>query len=90
MVVVVVVTRQCRDCDLNPRPSAPESSMLTIQLTSHPRLVPTANVQAFTISITVEHKGQNLRWLSALSMNITSPLSMGITHVSLFEQCSLA
>ena len=24
------VTRQCRDCDLNPRPSAPESSMLTV------------------------------------------------------------
>ena len=24
------VTRQCRDCDLNPGPSAPESSMLTV------------------------------------------------------------
>jgi len=26
------VTRQRRDCDLNPGPSAPESSMLTTQL----------------------------------------------------------
>ena len=26
------VTRQCRDCDLNPGPSAPESSTLTTRL----------------------------------------------------------
>jgi len=32
------VIRQCRDCDLNPGPSVPESSMLTIQLPSHPIL----------------------------------------------------
>ena len=30
------VTRQRRDCDLNPGPSAPESSTLTTQLPSHP------------------------------------------------------
>ena len=30
------VTRQRRDCDLNPGPSAPESSTLTTQLLSHP------------------------------------------------------
>jgi len=30
------VTRQRRDCDLNPGPSAPESSMLTTRLPSHP------------------------------------------------------
>jgi len=30
------VTRQRRDCDLNPGPSVPESSMLTTQLPSHP------------------------------------------------------
>jgi len=30
------VTRQRRDCDLNPGPSAPESSMLTTRLLSHP------------------------------------------------------
>ena len=30
-------TRQRRDCDLNPGPSAPESSTLTTRLPSHPR-----------------------------------------------------
>ena len=30
------VTRQRRDCDLNPGPTAPESSMLTTRLPSHP------------------------------------------------------
>ena len=31
------VTRQRRDCDLNPGPSAPESSTLTTRLPSHPK-----------------------------------------------------
>ena len=31
-----IVTRQRRDCDLNPGPSAPESSTLTTRLPSHP------------------------------------------------------
>jgi len=31
------VTRQRRSCDLNPGPSAPESSRLTSRLPSHPR-----------------------------------------------------
>ena len=31
------VTRQCRGCDLNPGPTAPESSTLTAQLPSHTR-----------------------------------------------------
>ena len=31
------VTRQRRDCDLNPGPSAPESSTLTTRLPSHPQ-----------------------------------------------------
>ena len=30
------VTRQRRDCDLNPGPSAPESSTLTKRLLNHP------------------------------------------------------
>jgi len=30
------VTRQRRDCDLNPGPSVPESSALTTRLPSHP------------------------------------------------------
>ena len=33
------VTRQRRDCDLNPGPSAPESITLTTRLPSHPRAV---------------------------------------------------
>ena len=33
------VTRQRRDCDLNPGPSAPESSTLTTRLPSHPHNV---------------------------------------------------
>jgi len=33
------VTRHRRDCDLNPSPSAPESSTLTTRLPSHPRLL---------------------------------------------------
>ena len=33
------VTRQCRDCDLNPGLSAPESSMLTTRLPSHPHFL---------------------------------------------------
>jgi len=33
------VTRQRRDCDLNPGPSAPESSTLTTRLPSHPKQV---------------------------------------------------
>jgi len=37
------VNRQRRDCDLNPGPSAPESSTLTTRLPSHP-LVNNANV----------------------------------------------
>jgi len=32
------VTRQRRGCDLNPGPSAPESSTLTTRLPSHPTL----------------------------------------------------
>ena len=31
-----IVTQQRRGCDLNPGPSAPESSMLAIRLPSHP------------------------------------------------------
>ena len=33
------VTRQRRDCDLNPGPSAPESSTLTTRLSSQPDLL---------------------------------------------------
>ena len=33
------VTRQRRDCDLNPGPSAPESSTVTTRLPSHPTTI---------------------------------------------------
>ena len=33
------VTRQRRSCDLNPGPSAPESSTLTTRLPSHPTII---------------------------------------------------
>jgi len=33
------VTRQRRGCDLNPGPSAPESSTLTTRLSSHPMYI---------------------------------------------------
>jgi len=37
------VTRQRRGCDLNPGPTAPEPSMLTTRLPSHPRHVGSVN-----------------------------------------------
>ena len=40
------VTRQRRDCDLNPGPSAPESSMLITRLLSHPLLLTACGVFA--------------------------------------------
>ena len=43
------VTRQRRDCDLNPDPSAPESSMLTTRLPSHPYFL-----QGSEISLTTQ------------------------------------
>jgi len=46
------VTRQRRDCDLNPGPSAPESSTLTTRLPSHPVCVRgKATVEGAEISI---------------------------------------
>ena len=38
------VTRQRRSCDLNPGPSASDSSMLTTRLQSHPTLYMDAKV----------------------------------------------
>ena len=37
------VTRQRRDCDLNPGPSASETSTLTTRLPSHPTYLNTVN-----------------------------------------------
>ena len=43
------VTRQRRNCDLNPGPSAPESSTLTTRLPSHP-CVPYATTQVVRVA----------------------------------------
>ena len=42
------VTRQRRDCDLSPGPSAPESSMLTTRLPSH--LPPTGRENVISVT----------------------------------------
>ena len=42
------VTRQRRGCDLNPGPSAPESSTLTTRLPSHPELSVAAQLRGVT------------------------------------------
>ena len=39
------VTRQRRGCDLNPGPSAPESSMLTTRLQSQPKTQHSINTE---------------------------------------------
>ena len=50
------VTRQRRDCDLNPDPSAPAFSTLTTRLPSHPlRAVPCSNSVGVTCSNTQQH-----------------------------------
>jgi len=47
------VILQRRDCDLNPGPSAPESSMLTTRLPSHPtfNVLNTAKCTQFVLQI---------------------------------------
>ena len=45
------VTRQHRDCDLNPGPSAPESGTLTTRLPSHPNYLMKHQCQKTTLRI---------------------------------------
>ena len=54
------VTRQRRDCDLNPGPSAPESSRLTTRLSSHPVIIvgcvkskPMTAMTAVSVGVTI-------------------------------------
>ena len=47
------VTRQRRGCDLNPGPSAPESSTLTTRLPSHP---PTGRKDGITVRLAAERE----------------------------------
>jgi len=70
------VTRQRRDCDLNPGPSAPESSTLTTRLPNHPEtrldvnisnnLAPPSGVDSIRISryLAVWRKKTRVRELS--------------------------
>ena len=48
------VTRQCRGCNLNPGPSAPESSTLTTWLPSHPFRYVTRLIKVCCITCTVQ------------------------------------
>jgi len=48
------VTRQCHGCDLNPGPTAPESSTLTTQLPSHPDAYNSLLIFSSTYHITVQ------------------------------------
>jgi len=72
------VTRQHRDCDLNPGPSAPECSTLTTRLPSHPRthiiaILHTAsrdkviNVRLACVCVHVQNTEQTWSSLAAVS-----------------------
>jgi len=56
-----IVTRQRRDCDLNPGPSAPESSTLTTRLPSHPQLYRSIN-QSMNNTISLIKHNHNMTW----------------------------
>ena len=62
------VTRQRRDCDLNPGPSAPESSTLTTRLPSHP----TMDVLSLFISVLC-HSNWLVRGESCPRLDVVHP-----------------
>jgi len=68
------VTRQRRDCDLNPGPTAPESSTLTTRLPIHPcireydKIICTAAMRAVAIII-VATRFRSLRRSTKLSLS---------------------
>jgi len=49
------VTRQRGDCDLNPGPSAPESSTLTTRLPSHPHITPCYTHKMAIVIVTTDY-----------------------------------
>jgi len=63
------VTRQRRDCDLNPGPSAPESSTLTTRIPSHPSRYATEDKQQPSL---VRHanrpSGRQIRYTKRLTI----------------------
>ena len=52
------VTRQRRDCDLNPGPSAPESSTLTTRLPSHPVIQYDCLTLILPLRLTTDHSAE--------------------------------
>jgi len=64
-------TRQRRGCDLNPGPSAPESSTPTILLPSHPRYyMESLNWVAYLYI--PEREGEQVRCLDAIGVAVWS------------------
>ena len=47
------LTRQLRDCDLNPGPSVPEPSTLTTRLPSHPNSFCLCNFSSHEVGVTL-------------------------------------
>ena len=56
------VTRQRRDCDLNPGPSAPESSTLTIRLPSHSTIPHNKSESVLSVSLFLLHVRSTSFW----------------------------
>ena len=58
------VTRQCRGCDLNPGPTAPESSTLTT------RLIPSSNALSYTVGFVDGAVLRTVNYLRVLSLSL--------------------
>ena len=69
------VTRQRRDCDLNPGTSAPESSTLTTRLPSHPRRLDFAAIMQWRLQSAVGLQLNNL-CVNKLATKIAKSLFM--------------
>jgi len=65
------VTRQRRDCDLNPGPSAPESSTRTTRLPSHPpNVIAAVKCQCSRIVYKVAAASCRLSYVRSLDLNV--------------------
>jgi len=81
------VTRQRRDCDLNPGPSAPESSMLTTRPPSHPK---TAIKTIFTVSEILYSVQFDIELMVVCMTDHLEYFCSGVfRHILLFYFCSL-
>ena len=76
------VTRQRRGCDLNPGPSAPESSTLTTRLPSHPVMTVAYHLPCRCSSVRVaEHKilmtrSDDVQWTCIANILVTNRISV--------------